>query len=114
MVAKSYKDYEICSDMYRKENGKRYIKIRKNADSPIQEVRYYTENEYNRMYNIKKEEDKPYYEFYIDTDKPEEIHEAKNWLWTECFCPTEGRSWWLPKYMELPKVIPNIIKVKYI
>ena len=48
MVAKSYQGFEIVSDVY-VVDGRKYVKVR-NGKGSIQQVRWYSEKEYARMY----------------------------------------------------------------
>ena len=52
-VAKSYQNYRVLGEPYTKPNEKsknKYIKVQKDADSPIKEVRWYTDAEYRKKY----------------------------------------------------------------
>lgn len=117
-VAKSYQNYKILSVPYIKPNGKnknKYIKVQKDADSPIKEVRWYTNAEYRKKYgadplpSILIDVDKItssngnsfYYSFSIGECSDEEREAALGWLWTQTFCPTNTRSWWLPNYIDI-------------
>lgn len=51
MVAKSYQSFEIVSDVYTV-NGRKYVKVR-NGKGSVQQVRWYTDKEYARMYGTK-------------------------------------------------------------
>lgn len=51
MVAKSYQSFEIVSDVY-VVDGRKYVKVR-NGKGSIQQVRWYSEKEYARMYGGK-------------------------------------------------------------
>lgn len=52
MVAPSYQKYKQVSEPYQK-NGKTYIKIEHPTTHNVREARYYTESEYNKLYNGK-------------------------------------------------------------
>lgn len=53
MVAKSYQSLKQVGDPYLK-NGRMYVKVQQGSNQ--REVRWYTEEEYNKMYGIKVEE----------------------------------------------------------
>lgn len=54
MVAPSYKNYKQVSEPYQK-NGKTYIKLEHPNTHNVREARYYTEQEYNKLYGTKTE-----------------------------------------------------------
>ena len=118
-VAKSYQSYRVLGEPYTKPNEKsknKYIKVQKNADSPIKEVRWYTDAEYRKKYGAEPPStpidvdkvtssngcgDSFYYSFSIGECSDEEREAALSWLWTQTFCPTNTRSWWLPNYIDI-------------
>lgn len=118
-VAKSYQNYRVLGEPYTKPNEKsknKYIKVQKDADSPIKEVRWYTNAEYRKKYgadpsSTPMDVDKItssndcgnsfYYSFSIGECSDEEREAALGWLWTQTFCPTSTRSWWLPNYVDI-------------
>ena len=118
-VAKSYQNYRVLGEPYIKPNEKnknKYIKVQKDADSPIKEVRWYTDAEYRKKYgaeppSIPIDVDKItssddcgnsfYYSFTLGECSDEEREAALGWLWTQTFCPTSTRSWWLPNYVDI-------------
>jgi len=117
-VAKSYQSYRVLGEPYIKPNGKnknKYIKVQKDADSPIREVRWYTDAEYRKKYGAEPLPSSPidvdmstpsdgcgyYFSFSLGECSDEEREEALGWLWTQTFCPTSTRSWWLPNYVDI-------------
>lgn len=127
-VAKSYQNYRVLGEPYINPNGKsknKYIKVQKDADSPIKEVRWYTDAEYRKKYGaeppsapidvdevITSSSRGPYFSFTLGECSDEEREEALGWLWTHTFCPTGSRSWWLPNYVDINELtIPKGIEV---
>lgn len=115
-VAKSYQNYDIIGEPYINPNGKsknKYVKVQKDAASPIREVRWYTDAEYRKKYGAEppsiptKAEETPsrhcgtYYSFSIGECSAEEREAALGWLWSITFTPTSTRSWWMPAYVDI-------------
>lgn len=60
MVAKSYQNLEIVSDVYTV-NGRSYVKVRDGKGS-VKQVRWYSDKEYARMYGVEPDHSKdPFY-----------------------------------------------------
>ena len=51
MVAKTYQTWSICGEPY-SVNGKKYVDVQKTEGSPVKKVRWYSDSEYAKMYNI--------------------------------------------------------------
>jgi len=53
MVAPSFQSMTVVSEVYNKD-GKEYIDVRNEKTGTVRHVRWYTEREYNRLYNKSK------------------------------------------------------------
>lgn len=120
-VAKSYQSYTVLGEPYIKPNGKsknKYVKVQKDADSPIREVRWYTDAEYRKKYGAEPPSNPinvdagtsssgcgTYFSFSLGECSDEEREAALGWLWTQTFCPTGTRSWWLPNYVDINELV---------
>lgn len=111
-TAKAFTNYIKLGEPYSR-NGKKYIKVQKNAKEPIKEVRWYTNNEYYKKYaempkaeiDNKKAENPYLFEFFIKKGTKNKQN-ALNWLWTIPNNPAPPLHWYIspsgPFFAEIP------------
>ena len=59
MVAKSFQSYSILSEVYTV-NGRQYVKVQNPKNGSTRQVRWYTEDEYNKMYGVAEPQSIPF------------------------------------------------------
>ena len=59
MVAKSFQSYAIVSEVYTV-NGRQYVKVQNPKTGSTRQVRWYTEDEYNKMYGVAEPQSIPF------------------------------------------------------
>ena len=59
MVAKSFQSYAIVSEVYTA-NGRQYVKVQNPKNGSTKQVRWYSEDEYNKMYGIAEPQSIPF------------------------------------------------------
>lgn len=111
-TAKAFTNYIKLGEPYSR-NGKKYIKVQKNAEEPIKEVRWYTNNEYYKKYAempmeaeiVNKKAGNPYlFEFFIKKGTKDKQN-ALNWLWTIPNNPTPPLHWYMqPAALSLAEI----------
>ena len=113
MVAKTYQNYEKIGEPFQK-SKKMYIKVRlKNGNE--KEVRWYTPNEYAKMYPEDKakadKERKPQKDVLGFGDKGYiYLYEGDN-MFLECNTPARNCVWWGWYHPELLENLPDNIKI---
>lgn len=108
-TAKAFTNYIKLGEPYSR-NGKKYIKVQKNAENPIKEVRWYTDKEYYKKYAETPKEEPFLIEFFIEKGTKDK-EKALNWLWTIPYTPAPPLHWYLPSgvplWLESP---PGVVK----
>lgn len=116
MVAKSYQNMEIVKEPYR-ENGRMYVEV-KNSKGTIKQVRWYTAQEYAKMYPEDKTDKTkdPYYKpqkYVLGFDKgyitifrgyKEELHEE--WFKQSICRYARWWGWYVISTQEVPNDLP--------
>lgn len=130
MVAKSFKDFEILCEPY-EISKKMYVRVRNPRTKTERQVRWYSEDEYYKLYPEEKETVKVHDIYYkpqkdvlgfangfiyiFDRDINEE-DELFNWFRMYCRRCTRFWGWYFPGTETLPDNLPtevNVIKLKW-
>lgn len=59
MVAKSFQSYAVVSEVYTV-NGRQYVKVQNPKNGSTRQVRWYSEDEYNKMYGVAEPQSVPF------------------------------------------------------
>jgi len=130
MVAKTYQKMSILTEPYKKDNGKYYVTVLNGRTDTEKEVRWYTTDEYIRMYPEDKEKVKKADPFFktqkyvlgfgsqtgsdgfitIFTDEKSETNENKEWFYSKGCTFRRIWGWNLKSNAEVPTDLPEGVK----
>ena len=112
MVAKTYQTWLACGEPY-KHNGRMYIDVQKDSNSPIRRVRWYSDKEYARMYKEELPQEKTFnqkeilgFDPYIWIFKGDTYAELEWFRKSPCRY-AEYWGWYLPAAIAIPEDLPE-------
>lgn len=115
MVAKSFQSYNIVSEVYTV-NDRQYVKVQNPRTGNTRQVRWYTEAEYNKMYNI-TDHDSIFFKSqkivlgfvndYITIFKNDGMDEDNEYFKLSSARYCRGWGWYFPSDVDLPKDLPE-------